>query len=146
MKSNSVGPISFSWRSTLGFDLLSKEISFENQTYTIPRKILYLSGQILDMRIKEWSRCSTLKVTQVYWRHVIAASGAWVESTSFFSCQKIKSKLLCMGRVLEKRTSYICCCGVDLQWHLSGIPSTSALQNQIARYIKIGTVYFYLGK
>ena len=64
----------------------------------------------------------------------------------FFSCQKIKSKLLCMGRVLEKRTSYICCCGVDLQWYFAGIPSTSALQNQIARYIKIGMVYFYLGK
>ena len=59
MKSNSVGPISFSWQSTLGFDLISKEISFENQTYTIPRKILYLSGQILDMRIKEKEKIGT---------------------------------------------------------------------------------------
>ena len=103
MKSNSVGSISFSWQSTLGFDLISKEISFENQTYTIPRKILYLSGQILDMRIKEWSRCSTLKVTQVYWRHVIAASGAWVESTSFFFMPKNQIKVTVHGSGIGKK-------------------------------------------
>ena len=31
MKSNSVGKISSSWQSTLGFELISKEISFKNQ-------------------------------------------------------------------------------------------------------------------
>ena len=31
MNSNSVGPISYSWRSSLGFELISEEISFKNE-------------------------------------------------------------------------------------------------------------------
>ena len=33
MKRNSVGKISSSWQSTLGFDLISNDISFKNQIY-----------------------------------------------------------------------------------------------------------------